>query len=126
MRGVGRAVFAATLLLIAGVLNLIYGIGALDDAKVLVNDQRLVFSNLNTLGWVLIVLAAIQLIAAFSLYAGNTFGRIIGLVAAGLGAINALLSIGGNDPWWSLGIFFLCLYIIHGLVIFGEDRQTAA
>src|ERR1044072_549545 len=93
MRGVGRAVFAATLLLIAGVLNLIYGIGALDDAKVLVNDQRLVFSNLNTLGWVLIVLAAIQLIAAFSLYAGNTFGRIIGLVAAGLGAINALLSI---------------------------------
>ena len=39
MRGTGRVVFAATLLLIAGVLNIIYGLGALDDANVFVNDQ---------------------------------------------------------------------------------------
>jgi hypothetical protein len=32
-------VFAATLLLIAGVLNIIYGIGALDDANVFVNER---------------------------------------------------------------------------------------
>jgi hypothetical protein len=40
MRGAGRAAFAATLLLIAGVLNIIYGIGALDDANVFANDKR--------------------------------------------------------------------------------------
>ena len=121
MRGTGRVEFAATLLLIAGVLNIIYGIGALDDANIFLNDKRYIFTNLNTLGWVLIVLGVIQLAGGFSLIAGNTFGRVIGIVGASLGAIGALLSIGGSYPWWSLGIFFLCLYIIHGLFIFGED-----
>ena len=122
MRGAGRAVFAATLLLIAGVLNIIYGIGALDDANIFVNDKRFIFSNLHTMGWVLIVLGVIQLTGGISLYAGNTWGRIIGVVGASLGAIAALLSIGGSYPWWSLGIFFLCLYIIHGIFVYGEEE----
>jgi hypothetical protein len=124
MRGAGRAAFAATLLLIAGVLNIIYGIGALDDANVFANDKRYILSNLNTLGWVLIVLGLIQLTGGISLFAGNTYGRVIGIVGASLGAIGALLSIGGSYPWWSLGIFFLCLYIIHGLFVYGEDRTA--
>jgi hypothetical protein len=124
MRGVGRAVFAATLLIIAGTLNIIYGIGALDDANIFVNDKRYIFTNLNTMGWVLIILGVIQLSGGFSLIAGNTYGRIIGIIGASLGAIGALLSIGGAYPWWSLGIFFLCLYILHGLFVFGEDERT--
>ena len=122
MRGVGRALLAATLLLIAGTLNIIYGIGALDDANIFVNDKRYIFTNLNTMGWVLIILGGIQLAGGFSLFAGNTFGRVIGIVGASLGAIAALLSIGGAYPWWSLGIFFLCVYIIHGLFIYGFDE----
>jgi hypothetical protein len=124
MRGTGRVVFVATLLLIAGVLNVVYGIGALGDANVLVNDQRYVFDNLNTLGWVLLLLGVIQLIGGLCLIAGNAFGRFIGILGAGLGAINALLSIGGSYPWWSLGVFFLCIYVIHGLFIFGDDQAA--
>jgi hypothetical protein len=124
VRGVGRAVFAATLLLIAGTLNIIYGIGALDDANIFVNDRRYIFTNLNTMGWVLIVLGVIQLTGGFSLFAGNTYGRVIGIVGATLGAIGALLSIGGAYPWWSLGIFFLCLYVLHGLFVYGEDERA--
>jgi hypothetical protein len=125
MRGLGRALFAATLLLIAGTLNIIYGIGALDNANIFVNDKRFIFSNLNTMGWILIVLGVIQLAGGFSLFAGNTFGRVLGIIGAGLGAIDALLSIGGAYPWWSVGLFFLCLYILHGLFVFGEDERAA-
>ena len=42
MRGAGRVVFAGILLLFAGTINIIYGIGALDDANIFVNDTRLV------------------------------------------------------------------------------------
>ena len=125
MRGLGRALFAATLLLIAGTLNIIYGIGALDNASILVNDQHFIFTNLHTMGWILIVLGVIQLAGGFSLFAGNTFGRVLGIIGAGLGAIDALLSIGGAYPWWSVGLFFLCLYILHGLFVFGEDERAA-
>ena len=125
MRGTGRVVFAATLLLIAGTLNIIYGIGALDDASVFVNDKRYIFTNLNTLGWVLIILGVIQLSGGFSLMAGNTFGRVLGIIGGSLGAIAALLSVGGAYPWWSLGIFFLCVYVVHGILVFGDDETAA-
>ena len=126
MRGAGRATFAAVLLLIAGTLNIIYGIGALDSANIYANDTRYIFTNLNTLGWVLIVLALIQLTGGFSLLAGNTYGRVIGIVGASLGAIGALLSIGGSNPWWSLAIFALCVYIIQGLLVLGDDERAPA
>ena len=124
MRGAGRVVFAGILLLIAGTLNIIYGIGALDDANIFVNDKRYIFTNLNTLGWVLILLGIIQLTGGFSLIAGNTYGRVIGIIGAGLGAIGALLSIGGAYPWWSLGIFVLCIYVLHGIFVFGDDERA--
>ena len=126
MRGTGRAAFAATLLLIAGTLNIIYGIGALDDANIFVNDTRYIFTNLNTMGWVLIILGVIQFVGGFSLFAGNTYGRVIGIIGAGLGAIAALFSIGDGNPWWSLAVFALCIYIVHGIFVFGEDERAVA
>jgi len=125
MRGVGRVAFAAILLVVVGTINIIYGIGALDDANIFVDDKRFIFTNLNTLGWVLIILGVIQLTGGFSLGSGRPYGRVIGIVAGSLGAIGALLSIGGSYPWWSLGVFALCVYVVHGIFVYGEeDRST--
>ena len=125
MRGAGRVGFAGILLLIVGTLNIIYGFGALDDANIFVDDKRYIFTNLNTLGWVLIILGVVQLTGGFSLLAGNTYGRVLGIIGGTIGAIGALLSIGGSYPWWSLGIFALCVYVVHGIVVFGEDERSA-
>ena len=126
MRGGGRVLFAAVLLMLAGTVNIVYGIGALDDANVFVNDKRFILDNLNTLGWVLIVLGIIQLIGGFSLASGQTFGRVVGIAGGSLGAIGALLSIGGSYPWWSLGVFALCVYVVHGIIVYGGDEAAAA
>ena len=125
MRGAGRVVFAAIVLLIVGTINIIYGIGALDDANIFVNDQRFVLTNLNTLGWVLIVLGLIQLTGGFSLLAGNVYGRVIGVIAGTLGAIGALLSIGGKYPWWSLCVFALCVFVVYGIIVYGREESAA-
>lgn len=126
MRGTGRVVFAATMLLLLGVLNIIYGIGALDDANIFVDDTRYILDNLSTLGWVLIILGVIQLTGGFSLMSGSTYGRVVGIIGGSLGAIGALLSIGGAFPWWSLAMFALCVYVVHGIIVYGEDERTAA
>jgi hypothetical protein len=125
MRGAGRVVFAAILLLLVGTINLVYGIGALDDANYFVNDTRFIFSNLHTMGWVLIILGVIQLTGGFSLMAGNVYGRVIGIVGGSLGAIGALLSIGEGNPWWSLAVFVLCVYVVHGIVVYGGEERAA-
>jgi hypothetical protein len=126
VRGTGRGTFAAILLLIAGTLNIIYGIGALDSANIFANDTRYIFTDLNTMGWVLIVLGVIQLTAGVSLIAGNAYGRVIGIIAGSLGAISALLSVGGRNPWWSLAVFFLCVWIVYGIVVLGDDERVPA
>jgi hypothetical protein len=123
MRGIGRAMFAAVLLLIAGTLNIIYGIGALDSANIFAHDQRYILTDLNAMGWVLIVLGVIQLTGGFSLFSGNTYGRVIGIIAGSLGAIGALFSIGRDNPWWSLAIFFLSVWIVYGIMVFGTDER---
>ena len=123
MRGVGRAVFVAILLLLAGTLNIIYGIAAIADANFWVGNEHFVVANLNTWGWVLVILGAIQVFAAFSLFAGGTYGRVIGIVAASLGALGALLSVGGAYPFWALGVFAICLWCIDGLIVLGEPLE---
>jgi hypothetical protein len=121
MRGVGRALFAAVLLLMAGTLNIIYGIGAISDANFFTESgDHYVFSNLSTWGWITLILGVIQLTAGFSLMVGGTYGRVMGIVAATIGGVGALLSIGGAYPFWSLGIFALCVIVIHGLIVYGE------
>ena len=89
----GWVTFAGVLLLIAGVLNIIYGIAAIGDSRFFVADQKYILSNLHTWGWVTLVLGALQFFAAFSLWSGGLYGRIVGITAAGLSAIAALLSI---------------------------------
>lgn len=123
MRGLGRAVFVAIMLLIAGVLDVIYGIGAIADANFWVGENHFVLGNLHTWGWITVIIGAVEIIAGFSLFAGGSFGRVIGIVAASLGAIAALLAVGGAYPFWALGVFALCVICIHGLVVYGEPLE---
>jgi len=51
---------------------------------------------------------------------------VIGIVGAGLGAIGALLSVGGANPWWSLAVFALCVYILQGILVLGDDERVPA
>ena len=56
--------------------------------------------------------------------AGVTYGRVIGIAAATIGAIGALLGVGGAYPFWSLGIFAICVIVLHGLIVLGEPERT--
>lgn len=126
MRGLGRAIFVAILLLIVGTLNIIYGIAAIGDANFWVGDNQFVLGNLHTWGWVTLILGAFQVVAGFSLFAGGTFGRIFGIFAASLGALAALLAVGGAYPFWALGAFAICVICIHGLVVYGEPMDDGS
>ena len=121
-RGVGRALFVGILLLIVGTLNVFYGIAALANSSFYVANERYVFGDLHTWGWITIIIGVIQFTAAFSLFAGNMYGRVIGIIAATIGSIEALANVGGPHPWWSLGVFAVCLWVLWGLFEIGEPE----
>jgi hypothetical protein len=72
----------------------------------------------------LLIAGVIQLTGGFSLLAGNTYGRVLGIFGGSLGAIGALFSIGGANPWWSLAVFFLCVWVVYGIAVLGQDERT--
>jgi hypothetical protein len=121
----GWWVFAGVLLLIAGVLNIIYGIAAIGDSKFFTENAVYIFSSLHTWGWILLILGVLELVAAFSLFSGGEFGRWFGIFIASLNAIGALLAIGGAYPFWSLAIFALSIIIIYKLVEGPEGASTS-
>ena len=51
----------------------------------------------------------------------SEFGRWLGIVMAGLGAISALMSIPAY-PFWSLAIFAICILVIYGLAAYGGQQ----
>ena len=122
VRGVGRAVFAAVLLMVGGVLNVIYGIAAISNSKFFVHNTHYVFSDLKTWGWITLILGILEFLASLSLFGGGEYGRLFAIVVAALAAIGALLSIPAY-PFWSLAVFALSLWIIHGLVIYGAPED---
>ena len=89
------------------------GIAAIGDSSFFVNDQKYILSNLNTWGWVTLILGAVQMLAAYSIWAGNQFGRWFGIGVAGLSSIGALMSLPAY-PFWSLAIFAVDLLVIYG------------
>jgi hypothetical protein len=114
----GWVTFAGVLLFVVGVLNVIYGIAAIGDSSFFVQDQKYILSNLNTWGWVTLILGLFQFFAAFSLWSGGLYGRVFAIVAASLSAIAALLSIPAY-PFWSLAIFAIDIIVIHQVAVYG-------
>jgi hypothetical protein len=121
----GWVTFASVLLLISGALNVIYGIAAIGDSSFFVEDARYIISGLNTWGWVTLAIGLLEVLAAGSLWRGGLFGRILGVGAASIGAIVALLSIPAY-PFWSLAVFALSIVIIHQISARGTEGRAAA
>ncbi|HEX5609631.1 MAG TPA: hypothetical protein VFX45_06015 [Solirubrobacterales bacterium] len=102
------------MLIVAGILNIVWGIAAIGDAKFFTDAGTFIISSLHTWGWIIMILGVLELIAAFSLFAGGEFGRWFGIAIAALNAIGALLSIPAY-PFWSLAIFALAIIVIYKL-----------
>ena len=121
VKGLGRAMLAAVLLMVGGVLNIIYGIAAIGNSSFFVHNTKYVFSDLKGWGWITLILGILELLAALSLFGGGAYGRWFAIFVGALAAIVALLSIPAY-PLWSIAIFALSLWIIHGMVVYGEPE----
>lgn len=115
--------FAGVVLAIAGTLNVIYGIGAIDRSTFFVRDAEYVISDLRTWGWVALVLGALQLLAAFSVWAGGQAGRWFGIACASASAVAQLLAIPGH-PSLAITLFGVDVLIIYGLAVHGGHGKV--
>jgi hypothetical protein len=123
--GAGWVSFAAIMLALAGVWNVIDGMLAIGSSRVYGPSQTFVFSDLNTWGWIILALGVIQLLAAYSIIAGSEVGRWFGIGAAFVNGIGQLFFIPAY-PWWSIAMFTVDLIVIYALAVYGGSRLRRA
>ena len=122
--GYGWVIFAGTMLMIVGVLNIVYGIAAIGNSSFFVNDAKYVISSLNTWGWVVLIIGIVQLLTAFGVWARNTFATWLGVAIASLSAIAQLLMISAY-PLLSIALFAIDLAVVYGLAVHGGHAEEA-
>jgi hypothetical protein len=121
--GQGLVTFAGVMLMIAAVLNILYGIAAIDNANFYVHNARYVFGDLNTWGWFLVALGVLQFFAALAIWRGVSWGRWFGVGCASANAILQTLWIPAY-PVLALTILPLDIIAIYGLLAYGGQRRT--
>jgi hypothetical protein len=122
-KGQGWAAFAATMVLVVGVFNVIYGLAAIIEDDYFVADE-LLFGTLSLWGWIHLIIGVLQVITATLIYAGNDFGAVLGIMFAGFNAIAALLAIGAY-PLWSVIIIVVDGLIIYALTVYGDALKPS-
>lgn len=118
----GWATFVAAYLTIVGVLNVIWGIVALSNKTYFISGG-LVWSELNTWGWVAIVIGAIQIIGALLVAARRAGGAVIAGTLAFFGIMLNFLSIGAY-PVWSAVMLVVDALIIWAVTVHSDAFVT--
>jgi hypothetical protein len=123
-RGYGWVVFAATLLLLIGSINVIQGIAAIGNANFYTHNAHYVFANLNTWGWIVLILGGCQFLVGCGVFLKNQFSRWTGVVVLAANTIAQLLMMPAY-PLWSLTLIAMDILAIYGLIAYGK-RITPA
>ena len=120
----GLVTFAGVMILIAGVLNTLYGIAAIDKANFFIKDAKYVFADLATFGWFVLILGAVQIFAAFAIWQGTPWGRWFGVACASVNIILQMLWM-LSFPILAMTILALDITVIYGLLAYGGRRRAA-
>ena len=122
--GDGWVMFAGVMLVMVGTLNVIQGIAAISNSKFFVGNATFIFSDLNTWGWIVLALGAIQGLTGIGVWLRVRGVRWVGVFFATLNAIAQLFFIPAY-PFWSLALFTVDILVIYGLVAYGARTENA-
>lgn len=120
----GWGVFAAVMLLIAGVFDLIFGISALigPNEAYFLSSEGLFQVNVAGWGWWHIISGALLILVAIALFTGATWARVVAIILVALNALGQL-SLLSVQPWWSLIILAIDILVIYALTVHGRELK---
>jgi len=121
---VGFIVFAAVMMMMAGVFQALAGLVAIFKNEFYVATRNYLFEfDVSAWGWIHLILGVIVALAGFALLSGATWARAVGITLAVLSAIANFLFI-PYYPFWSLLIIALDVFVIWALAVHGGKVAT--
>jgi len=121
----GWVLFATTMFVIVGVLDIIFGL------TMIINNEWIVFGakevwylDISAWGWITFIVGGLALVVAWGVYAGQTWARVVGIIVAVLAVIDAFLVM----PYytvWGITILALSVLVIWALAAHGDEVPAA-
>ncbi|RHA40280.1 DUF7144 family membrane protein [Cellulomonas rhizosphaerae] len=118
---VGLTVFAATMLIIAGVVQAMQGLVALFNDTFYVAGAKWVFEfDVTAWGWVHLLLGIVVALAGIFVFAGAVWARTVGVVVASVSIVVNFAWL-PYYPWWSIIVIVLDVFVIWALTAHGRE-----
>jgi hypothetical protein len=114
--------FAASIMLLIGIFQVIAGLAAIFDDQFFVVTQNYVFDlDVTAWGWVHLLIGVLLLFAAWGLFSGATWAGVTAIFLALLSAVANFFFI-PYYPFWSLLLIGLAVWVIWALTRPGAIR----
>jgi hypothetical protein len=115
----GWMTFAGIVFLFSAFANLIWGLGALAD-KAYLNEGGLLYSTLETWGWVAVIWSGVVFIAALLLLARVPAAPVVGIVLASVSCLFWLFAL-PVLPLFAMTVILIDMLVIYVLNAHGLD-----
>jgi hypothetical protein len=121
---VGWIAFAAIMMMIAGVLQMIDGFVAIvNDEWVVWGNQANLYLDLTTWGWIHLGIGALVLLGGIGLLSGNILARTLAVVLASVSLIANFMFLPAY-PLWSIAIMAVDLLVIYAVTAHGRELKS--
>ena len=120
---VGFILFAAIMMIMAGVFQAIQGLVGIFENEFYVQTRNYLLKfDATTWGWIHLLLGLLVAFAGWGLFSGRTWARTVAIILAVLSALANFLFI-PYYPFWSLLLITLDVLVIWALAAHGGDLR---
>jgi hypothetical protein len=128
--GSGWRSFAGILIMVAGFFNIIDGLVAVINANRIAGVANghatlPVTDNVKNWGWLVLIVGIVMVLAAFGIFSGATWARVVGVAVAGLNMLVQFTYL-AHFPFWSFTMILLDVLVIYALVVYGGTETGTA
>ena len=118
---VGFTVFAAVMMIMAGVFQALQGLIAIFENEFYVPTREYIFKfDATSWGWIHLVVGLIVAFAGWGILSGQTWARVVGITVAAFSATTNFLFI-PYYPFWAILIITLDVFVIWALTAHGRE-----
>jgi len=122
---VGWIWFAAAMMILLGLFNVIEGLVALFNSRYYVlGPEGLLVFNLTGWGWVHLIIGVLAFVGGFALFTGATWARVLAVVLATVNAVAQLVFLSAH-PVWATIVIALDVLVIWAVIVHGEEAREA-
>ena len=116
--GIGALAFAGSMVLLLGLLNLFYAISVIAGSKIFITHAAWLVGDARPWGWLVLIIALIQLSAPISIWLGGRWGQWVGILSAASNIVAQAMFI-SDLPGLAIVLIVVDLMVIHALAAYG-------